>query len=186
MKIRYALLLSTVFLFTASAQTVQTIQAPAEPPAIVNVLPSPTPGLTTELQEVNYLLLTKGKVIKETEVDGRKYTVRIIVVENSGTLVGIYNDKGHAILMCVARDETTYDLAPDLTDPFPTVEATNSFTMDNVKYTIKTVRTTDGSTVSLVFNELGHFFLAVADADGIVFPNLDEESVSKVSHAFDI
>lgn len=186
MKIQYALLLSVVFLFSAGAQTTQAPQTVPEKPAEVVILPTPTPGLTTELQEVNYLLLTKGKVIKEVEVDGRKYMVRIITVENSGALVGIYNDKGHVLLMCIADDKSNYTLAPNLNDPVPEIEVTNSFSMDNVKYAVKTFQTIDGSMVNTVYNELGHFFLGVSDVNGLVFPNLNDNNTSKASHAFDI
>ena len=142
---------------------------PNFPPAQSQLLPTPTPGLSEKMQEINFLALTKGTVAAKMAVADKTYKVRAI-----GKILVLYNHLDHAIIFCQwAGDSPVFVLKEAKQDPFPgTGRETLQVLMDEEIYTAKVINF-EGGVVVVVYNGKGAAIFAMANPapGGVLLPN---------------
>jgi hypothetical protein len=97
-------------------------------------LPSPTPGLTIQVQQLNYVALTQGETIKIAKIYGREYTLR-----RFQDLLFLYNDHGHLLAIGMNHVKLAFGMEEAKEDPFKDGQLlkTHTFKMDEESYTAK-------------------------------------------------
>jgi hypothetical protein len=128
--------------------------------ASVPSLPSPTPGLPREGQEINFAALNGGVLVKTATVDGHEYSVRGI----SDRLL-LYNHLGHVILIAkITQPECRFALGAHEGNPYPGEWPTGEVILDGETYILALVANEQGLILAC-YNGEGHIVFAMLDPD---------------------
>jgi hypothetical protein len=139
------------------------VAAPAPSAVVAAALPTPTPGLTIEAQELNYVMLTRGVIVQVAEA----YTVRQLA-----NVIGLYNDQGHLLVMCISAADPVPAKLP-LPDSEPVVSRT--VLMDGERYTMLVVGTPESSAL-IMLDSKNVIIFTMADPQGFLVPDQSNQT----------
>ena len=108
-------------------------------------LPTPTPGLSSSGQDLNYLVITKGEVLAKATIHNRIYSVKRL-----DDVIVLYNDLDHAIILFQYFDNYKITLSSQEEDPYP-YSKQYKIQMDSIFYSLKIVSNFPG--IAAIYDE---------------------------------